>query len=49
MGQLCKGLVRDQSCIEKMLVSEKMDRKGRLFKSAGRQRQEIGPLSNLRQ
>ena len=49
MGQLCEGLVRDQSCMEKMLVSEEVDRKGRLFKSGSRQRQEVGPLSNLRQ
>lgn len=49
MGQLCERLVHDQSCMEKMLVSEEMDRKGRLFKSGSRQRREVGPLSNLGQ
>lgn len=43
MGQLCKGLVRDQSCMEKMMVSEETDRKGRLFRSGGRQRWEVEP------
>lgn len=49
MGQLCEGLVHDQSCMEKMLVSDETDRKRRLSKSGSGQRQEVGPLSNLRQ
>ena len=48
MGQLCEGLVHEQSCTEKMLVSEKRDRKGRLSMSGSGQRQEVGPLSSLR-
>lgn len=48
-GQMCKGLVHDQSGVEKTLTLEEMDRTGRLFQSGGRQRQEVRPLSNLRQ
>lgn len=28
-GELCEGLVHDQSCVEKMLISEEVGRKGR--------------------
>lgn len=48
-GQMCKGLVHDQSGMEKTLISKEMDRTGRLFQSGGRQRQEVRSLSNLRQ
>lgn len=48
-GQLCEGLVHDQSCVEKRLISEEVGRKGRLSKGSGRQRQEVGPLSSVMQ